>query len=139
MKNRSPFEASFIAPCGINCGVCIAHLRQKNKCDGCNSTDGKKANHCLTCVIKNCKTIEENSTKLCYECDNFPCTRMKQLDKRYRTKYYTSLIENLENIKALGMSEFLENELEKWTCKNCGSILSIHREDCLSCNAPKQK
>jgi len=138
MENQSPFEPSMIAPCGINCGVCIAYLREKNRCVGCNDAGSNKVTHCLTCVIRNCKTIEASKTKRCYECDKFPCPRMKQLDKRYRTKYYTSLIENLEDIKAIGMTQFIENENNKWTCTNCGSIISIHREHCLTCNAPKQ-
>lgn len=58
---------------------------------------------------------------------------MKQLDKRYRTKYKTSFFENLAMIKEKGITEFLEFESRRRTCTNCGATLSIHRPYCLSC------
>jgi predicted RNA-binding Zn-ribbon protein involved in translation (DUF1610 family) len=59
---------------------------------------------------------------------------MKQLDKRYRTRYNTSLIRNLETITETGMTSYLENEVRKWSCPNCGAVLSVHRKSCLKCN-----
>ena len=41
----------------------------------------------------------EKKFRYCYECDGFPCARVKRLDKRYRTKYEMSMIENLEYIR----------------------------------------
>jgi hypothetical protein len=58
---------------------------------------------------------------------------MKQLDKRYRTKYRTSFIENLRIIKEKGMEEFLAFESARRTCTFCGSTLCVHRTFCLSC------
>ncbi len=133
MENQS-IDSSLIAPCGMNCGICLAYLRDKNKCPGCNANDAGKSVYRQKCRIRNCGTIKENSSGLCYECDKFPCTRLKQLDKRYRTKYAMSMIENLEQIKNLGMDEFLKNETNKWTCKNCGAIICVHRGYCLNCN-----
>ena len=40
----------------------------------------------------------------------FPASRLKTLDKRYRTFYHMSMIENLEYIKKYGMERFLEKE-----------------------------
>jgi len=37
MKASEDFKSSLIAPCGIYCGVCYAHLREKNKCFGCRT------------------------------------------------------------------------------------------------------
>jgi rubrerythrin len=58
---------------------------------------------------------------------------MKQLDKRYRTKYHMSMIENLENIRQNGMEAFLQSEETRWTCKVCGNILCVHRDACPAC------
>lgn len=133
MENQASIDSSLIAPCGMNCGLCLAHLREKKKCGGCNDIDGDKPVYCSKCRIKNCETIQESKSKLCYECNKFPCARMKQLDKRYRTKYKMSMIENLEQIKSTGMDEFIKNEIIRWTCKNCGGIICVHRGYCLEC------
>lgn len=122
-----------IAPCGMNCGICIAHMRDKNKCFGCNSESGYKASSCINCIIKNCEHIKSSESGFCYDCEKYPCKRLKQLDKRYRTKYRMSMIENLDTIRKFGMAEFLKSENEKWKCTNCGARVSAHRNNCLSC------
>lgn len=137
MENKSSINLSLIAPCGMNCGICIAHLRDRKKCQGCNGIDVDKPVHCLKCRIKNCEKIQKSELKLCYECNKFPCSRLKQLDKRYRTNYAMSMIENLKQIKNLGLDEFKKNEKIKWTCKNCGGIICVHRGYCINCNEKK--
>jgi len=122
-----------IAPCGMNCGICIGHLRKKNKCDGCNSVGGNKPNHCRNCAIKNCEHLKESSSGFCYDCPKYPCTRLKQLDKRYRTNYQMSMIENLNKLKSIGIVEFVNQENERWTCVNCNARVSVHRNNCLEC------
>jgi len=122
-----------IAPCGMNCGICIGHLREKNKCAGCNFESEKKSQHCKKCIIKNCEYLKVSKSNFCYDCPKYPCTRLKQLDKRYRTKYRMSMIENLTNIKSLGLEEFLNQEKQRWTCTHCHARLSVHRENCLEC------
>jgi hypothetical protein len=32
-----------VAPCGMNCGICIAYLREKNKCPSCRGDDINKS------------------------------------------------------------------------------------------------
>jgi hypothetical protein len=133
MTTSVSFDKTLIAPCGINCGTCMAYLRIKNKCFGCRVDFDSKRKTCNECRIKNCDKLAETSTKFCYECEIFPCERIKHIDKRYRTKYRTSLIQNLITIKDTGIDNFLELEVKKWTCPNCGSTLSVHRDKCLFC------
>jgi hypothetical protein len=133
MNNSVAFDRSLIAPCGMNCGTCIAYLREKNKCPGCRISSADKALTVQRCIIINCINLEKTNSKFCYECEKFPCNRMKQLDKRYRTKYRTSFIENLIMIKEKGIEEFLNAESDRRTCPKCGSILSVHRHFCLVC------
>lgn len=127
------FTVDLIAPCGMNCGVCIAYLRDKNKCCGCMNTGPNKQAHCIKCSIKFC--IEHNEAEFiyCYDCRKFPCQRLKRLDKRYIQNYKTSLIENLVYISKQGIKSFLQEEENKWYCKNCGEILCIHHCECLNC------
>ena len=128
------FESIMIAPCGINCGTCIAHLRNKKKCCGCRPESGFKVNHCAACRIKNCEFLIKSASGFCFDCEWFPCLRLKQIDKRYLTKYKTGLIQNLVKIKEIGITEYIKNEIIRWTCPNCGSIISVHRDNCLSCD-----
>lgn len=127
------YQASHIAPCGINCGTCLAFLRTKNRCDGCWSADASKRHYCSVCRIKNCELLNQTETKFCYECNKFPCQRLKQLDKRYRLGYNISLINNLISIKEKGIQHYLEDEKKKWTCPYCKSDLCVHRNTCPTC------
>ncbi len=56
------------------------------------------------------------------------------MDKRYRTKYHLSMIENLNYINEFGMEEFLTKERDKWRCKLCGATICCHNGLCLNCN-----
>jgi predicted RNA-binding Zn-ribbon protein involved in translation (DUF1610 family) len=123
-----------IAPCGINCNVCIAHLRPKKPCPGCNSLDqAAKPSHCTKCRLKYCEQLPDAENAYCYQCAEFPCVRMWNLDRRYVSKYGLSPIANLERIRALGIVQFIEEENNKWMCPNCGEKLCMHRNACLSC------
>jgi hypothetical protein len=33
-----------IAPCGMNCGICIGHLREKRPCGGCFKKNDENPN-----------------------------------------------------------------------------------------------
>ena len=70
----------------------------------------------------------------CGDCDSFPCKRLKQLDKRYRTKYGMSMIENLEMIHEIGIVEFVTRETKRWTCPECGELICVHKPNCLVCD-----
>ncbi len=73
----------------------------------------------------------------CGDCPSFPCERLRNLDKRYRTKYGVSAIENLREIKTLGVDVFLEREKSKWRCAGCGATLCMHETACLACQRPR--
>ena len=128
----TPFKENAVAPCGVNCGVCMAYLRKRNPCPGCWS-EGVKMKHCTSCRIKHCPLLVESGARYCSECENFPCLRVRRLDKHYRTKYGVSLIGNLERIREIGEVRFLEEEQEKWKCGGCGEVLSIHVKQCMFC------
>jgi len=134
--NRSTTNATLpalIAPCGMNCRLCLAYVRDKNTCPGCRGDDTFKKKSCVRCRIKNCDKMVQSGGKYCFGCGSFPCARLRQLDKRYRTKYGMGMIANLENIKKKGIREFIRNEKERWTCPACGGTLCVHRPQCPSC------
>jgi hypothetical protein len=126
-------KISLVAPCGMNCGVCMAYLRVKNRCPGCRAADTNKAISVIRCKIKNCEVVQKGKVKFCFGCDNFPCKNLKHMDKRYRTKYNMSVIENLENIQTFGIRKFVANEKIRWACPECGGAICVHRQYCYRC------
>jgi hypothetical protein len=134
MNASSTIKSDLIAPCGMNCAICMGYLlRKKNKCPGCRGENTNKTASCANCRIINCVNLKENKLKFCYACKKFPCLRMKQLDKRYRTKYSMSMLENLENIKKTGIKKFIINERSRWACPECKGIICVHRPECQTC------
>ena len=105
-------KSKLIAPCGMNCSLCIAYLRDKNKCPGCYVEDNNKPITRKGCIIRNCS--RRGKATFCFSCAIFPCERLKHLDKRYRAKYGMSMIANLESIKTEGIRAFLAKEEKKW-------------------------
>jgi len=103
-------KVMLIAPCGINCSLCVAFQRGKNKCLGCNAR-GNLYKHCLVCKIENCE--EQTKSGFCYSCKMFPCKRLKQLEVRYKTKYGVSVIGNLQTIEMQGVNKFKKMERVK--------------------------
>lgn len=131
-----------IAPCGMNCGVCVSYLAmtidlnkkgfRRTYCAGCMP----RGKHCVF-MRKHCNLVGKGLVRFCYECQDFPCRRLKILDKRYRTKYHLNMIENLNFIKEHGIGRFLEKEAAKWRCPDCGGVICCHNGLCLNCSLDK--
>lgn len=122
---------TMLAPCGMNCSVCYAHLRQRRTCQGCRGQEDSQPAYCRRCKIRNCAL--SRAVDFCFECASFPCTSIKQIDKRYRLRYQVSLIENGVHIQALGTRQFLIEENKKWTCRGCGGVVCLHDRACSAC------
>ena len=127
-----------IAPCGMNCSLCLGFQREKNKCPGCRADWQKNKKYIRKCIIRNCAKLIKNKWKFCSsQCENYPCRRLKQLDERYQRRYGMSEIENLENIQKYGIQKFKKAEIKKWTCKKCGLLFCVHRPLCQFCGNKK--
>jgi hypothetical protein len=133
-----------IAPCGMNCALCASYLAMKNDL----KSQGVMRSYCAGCrprgkncafMKKNCDLLGNGLVQYCYECKEFPCRRLEHLDKRYRTHYRMSMIENLTYIKKNGMEKFLKKEEKKWRCPECGGTICCHNGICFSCGLDKLK
>ena len=120
-----------IARCGMNCGLCYAHLRANNPCPGCRGDDRGKPKTRVLCQIKKCRKAGRKDS--CSDCASFPCDLLLRLDRRYRTKYGMSMIENLKLIRRIGLRGFVRSEVAKWACPGCGNTLCVHQAECLNC------
>ncbi len=125
------------APCGIDCALCLGYQRPRNRCVGCSVMAGNKPGYCLRCRIANCERLATLPEPFCSPaCDSFPCKRLRDLAKRYRTKYGVDLLANLDAIARVGWHEFADENRRAWTCGDCGGLLCVHRPNCLLCDAP---
>jgi hypothetical protein len=131
MKVDDDIPTTMLAPCGMNCMVCYAHLRKKRPCGGCRGQENSQPNHCRKCSKRDCAVSQ--GINFCFECPSFPCEAIKRLDKSYRQRYQVSLIENGIRIKTVGTRQHLMEEKEKWTCPTCGGIVCIHDRICSEC------
>ncbi len=135
-------EEKFIAPCGMNCGVCISFLAMENDIN----SQGFNKQYCPGCLPrgkncaflkKHCNLLGKGLIRFCFECSDFPCDRLINLDKRYSAKYHLSMIENLQIIKEQGIEKLLEREEAKWRCPKCDHTICCHNGLCLSCDLEK--
>ena len=137
-------EELLIAPCGMNCALCSSYLAQKYDL----KTKGIQKSYCAGCrprgkncafLKKSCVLLGEGRIKYCFLCAQYPCRRLKQLDERYRNRYHMSMIENLNDIKDLGIKKLLEQEEKKWKCPECGGVICCHDGICYNCGQENLK
>ena len=124
-------DTAMFAPCGMNCLVCYKHCYHKKPCAGCLNSDIGKPEHCRKCKIKDC--IKGKGLSYCFECPDYPCKLIKNLEKSYNKRYQTSLMTNSEFVRQHGLERFMEQQKEKYTCSKCGGIISIHDRECSEC------
>ena len=121
-------KTTLIASCGMNCMICKGYLRDKNKCPGCKKIDKNNPKYCRKCIIKNCDILKKKNMKFCSEkCEKFPCKRLRDLDKRYKTKHGMSMMDNLNTISKKGIKEFLKQQKKKYQKGN--DILCVHDKE----------
>jgi hypothetical protein len=137
---KSTLKITLIASCGMNCGICYANLREKNKCPGCRRDDNDEIKPVtrLKCRIKNCGVFKKRNLRFCFQCEEFPCNNLVHLDRRYRTKYNMSMIENLGSIRSNGIRKFIKDESARWTCPVCGGTVCVHKGYCIDCKKGKE-
>lgn len=129
-------EKVHIAPCGINCVLCVAFQRKRKPCGGCNAADDEKPKHCVTCPIRHCVYLPADGPVFCYACTHkFPCRRLREMDKHYRLNYGNGMLDNLCQIRDNGFAAFAAGEQRKWICPSCARYLCIHSAECLCCGA----
>ena len=101
MNQVAPYR-DFIPPCGIFCGACPIFLREKKPCPGA----------AIHCRERQCKgiyvcCIETRGHRFCYECEIFPCSRLKKFAASWQ-QYGQDLIANQERLRELGEAGWLE-------------------------------
>ena len=137
---QNVINANMIAPCGLDCSLCKRALAETNPCPGCHGPDENKPEFCANrCGIVLCRKRKENGYEYCDECPDYPCGDLKKLEDRYMTAYplKESPMQNLRDIRTLGMEAFLERERRTWSCAACGGPVCVHNGICRDCGSKK--
>ena len=105
----------------------------------------KQGMHCVGCLPRNCfikrgcKKLRKNEIKFCFQCKEMPCENLNRLDRRYRTHYNMSMVENLKELKKKGMKKFLVSQKKKYKCPECGGVICVHDKKCYDCGYKQEK
>jgi len=122
-------KRELIAPCGMNCNLCSWMLDPtKPNCIGCRPRE-------RGCVHKKglCPKLAKQEIDFCYKCAEFPCASLLLIEERYNRAHNYSFIENLRFIQSRGMPAFLDREIKRYTCTECGNYLTVHNDKCPHC------
>ena len=118
-----------LAPCGINCMLCE---KFENPCSGCLRGDDGKSKASLKCKIKAC--YDKKNFKYCGRCSEFPCTLIKKHSKKYVKRYNYNTLDSGKRIKNMGIGKIIQQDIENWTCPECGNIIHFQTKKCSSCD-----
>ncbi len=131
MKMIENILETMIAPCGVNCLACSAYLSDKKPCAGCRAPDEQiTRKSCRNCVKKKCSFSQ--GLLWCFQCPKFPCSRIKDLNKRYMQNYDVDIVQNgIDAYK--NMPVFLKEQKERFTCKLCNGVIDQHHKKCTEC------
>jgi hypothetical protein len=147
-----------VAPCGLYCGACPMYLatqenneqrlsasgfgsgglskmpREDLLCDGCIG-GGRVAVFCLKCAIRDCAT-SKTKTRRCSECEDFPCSRITDFNNDGML-HHGEVLENLKQLRAMGIAEWTKHEENRWQCPKCRTKLSWYEPECSKCKNPR--
>ena len=82
MENAKQFSAEMIAPCGLDCSLCMMAQAKEKPCPGCNGPDENKFFYCSQlCGIMKCQKRKEHNYAFCDECPDYPCEDVMEKEK----------------------------------------------------------
>jgi len=103
------------APCGLYCGSCIDYLVYKScHCCGCDCGECDSSGHHVRCEIYRC-CVKQKGHEACYECEEFPCSKLIRFCYNPVWLHHLPVIENLRRRKAVGTEKWLEEQRETWS------------------------
>ncbi len=112
-----------VAKCGLDCSICELYLskdnpdlfkflvdqgipKEKLPCLGCNANQGKCP--VLNNVCDTYKCAKEKDVRYCFECYDFPCSKLQPLAQGASKYPHNLKIYNLSVIKGYGIDYFLD-------------------------------
>lgn len=123
--NKDSKEFIMTAYCGISCGDCECHKAKDDPklmeyltgrgirdlpCGGCREEEGKCP--VLGGVCETYRCASEKKVDFCYECDEFPCSKLNPASDRADILPHNLKVYNLCYIQRNGLEEFTRHAAE---------------------------
>lgn len=119
------------AICGLFCGTCPCY---PNDCHGCLSD--KLTPHCAICGNGFRECAMQHEITRCYECSEFPCDRLENFRHQHYENgigHHEAVITDLEEMKASGVTQWVEKQTQMHTCTKCGKLIYWYDRDSHIC------
>lgn len=141
-----------LAPCGLYCGVCAVYIAHRDNnikfkerivnvykpftktieditCKGCMAENHEeKFGFCQKCGIRDC--IKKLGYEGCYQCDKFPCWRIKRFPMPVGKKV---IMRAIPYWKEFGTEKWVDEEIKRYHCPKCGNALFRGAKKCNQC------
>jgi hypothetical protein len=122
----------------MNCAICSRYLSylnnlKRSQCIGCRPRNQRCSYLFEKCTGINNIASTDNAV-FCFVCNQYPCKQINRIDDRYRNNYKMSMKDNLDCIKKMGISNFIDEQYKKYSCSKCGGLISIHNRKCFKCD-----
>ncbi len=110
--NKTPIKKYHtIACCGLDCGLCPTYYTKgSSQCSGCCGPDF--SNHHPSCSIITC-CVKNRNFETCAECDDFPCSKIKNWDNADSFICHRKSLSNLREIQTNSIEKFLVQQKER--------------------------
>jgi hypothetical protein len=75
---------------------------------------------------------ETHQVASCKDCRRFPCESLIAFSEDSSPHHHTA-IDNILRMKELGVEKWIEEQEQRWACKNCGHSFRWYSELCAYC------
>ncbi len=139
-------DKTLAAVCGLYCEGCTLYIatredperltalakrfqlsEEEMRCNGCRSD--KHGPYCQTCKMIKCAA--EKGIDFCSQCDEYPCTELKQFQAE--RPHRIELWEDLERLKTVSPKQWIHEKREHYSCPECRTINSAYDAQCRKC------
>lgn len=142
-------DKKLLAPCGLYCGVCAILIADRDdnlkfkerltgvygvevediRCKGCLSDDVFK--YCTVCPIRDC--ARARGLEGCHECEEFPCRFVEEFPLEVGKRV---MLRAIPRWREIGTERWVEEEIDRYHCPQCGYPLFRGAKRCRNCRAP---
>jgi hypothetical protein len=144
------------AVCGLYCGACTLYRARRDddperlkeiladgaeryqvsedmiNCDGCLG-GGMLTPYCQACGMRHCAEERPDATR-CADCPDYPCDKITDF-KNDGVRHHAEVFDNLEHLRVIGAEKWIVEQVEKWSCSECGKPSNWYARVCYSCGA----
>lgn len=119
------------AICGLFCGTCPSY---PNYCSGCLSNN--VASGCDVCGNGFRECAQKHNITRCHECYDFPCKKIEAFSKQHIVNgicHHENVLTDCCRMEKIGVVQWVDEQVQANTCKNCGKIKPWHEHSCPYC------